>query len=370
MKILILAGGKGTRLWPLSCSHKPKQFQKLFGKKTMLQTTFERVLPLAPLKDIYVATSQFYGKEVKKQLPKIDLKNIILEPAFRERVAAFLLFFCYLKKEDFSKPITILPSDHLIKDEEKFREALIAGEKFIEKYPDRILLLGEKPISPDTGLGYIKKGRKIEKKGPIRNQKFSNGVKNFSIFKVRHFKEKPNLKRAKEYLKSKDYFWNVGIFIFTPALLVKLVKQFVPDNYKRYLKIKKAFLKKDFRKVLKREYLEMDKVSFEYSILENYQKNVILPVSMGWSDIGSWAVLKNCLLDSSSKNYIRGNCISLDSKNVFVYGSNEKLIAMVGVKDLIVVATEDIILICDPKKSQEVKRIVEKLDKQKQLKYL
>ncbi len=358
MKILILAGGQGTRLWPLSRHHKPKQFQKLFGKKTMLQTTVERILPIAPLKDIYIATSQFYGKEVKKQLPKIPFKNIILEPAFRERVAAFLLFLCHLKKEDFSKPVIILPSDHLIKDEKKLREALIVGEKYIEKHPDRILLFGEEPISPDTGLGYIKKGKNIEKK------------EDFNIFEVDHFKEKPNLEKARIYLRAKSHLWNVGIFIFIPSLFEKLVKEFVPDSYQCYLKIKKGFSKKNFKKILKEEFLKMDKVSFDHSILENYEKNVVLPISVGWSDIGSWSVLKNCLCDPSSKNYIKGNCINLSSKNVFVYGSNEKLVAIVGVKDLIVVVTKDIILICNPKNSQKVNEVVSILDKQNKSRYL
>jgi len=278
MKILILAGGRGTRLWPLSRKYKPKQFQKLLGKKTMLQRTFERARKIVRAENIFISTNEFFKKEVKKEIPQLPKNNLILEPAFRERVAAFLLVLTFLKEKDKKEPLVIFPSDHLIKKEKEFRKAVISGEKFIKKNPDFILLFGQKPNFPDVGLGYLKKGKILFKEGK------------FKFYKVSKFKEKPNLKRAKEYLKSRDYFWNIGVFIFFPNLFEKLVEKFVPDNYLRYKNIKKAIKNKNFKKVLKREYLKMDKVSFDYSILENYGKIAFLPVDIGWSDIGSWAV--------------------------------------------------------------------------------
>ena len=357
MKVLVLAGGRGSRLWPISTKYKPKQFQKLFGSKTMLQETVGRLRPIFSIEDIYISTNEEYLKEIRKELPDLPKKNIILEPAHRERAAAILLFFAHLEKKDCQKPVLILPSDHLIKDEVGFRQAILAGERFVKKNSDYMLLLGEKPNFPDIGLGYIKKGKSL---------KNGNG---FKIYQISFFKEKPNLQRTRAFLKTNDYFWNMAVYVFTPALVKSLIKQYIPDNYERYVKIRAAMGKKNFKEVLKTEYPKMDKVSLEYTVIENYKKNAIMPVSIGWSDIGSWAVLKKCL-SSPNESFIKGNHIGIDSKNIMVYGPEDKLVATVGIKNLIVAITEDIVLVCHRDGSQRVQEVIKKLEADKNFKYI
>ena len=355
MKVLILAGGRGTRLWPLSRKHKPKQFQKLISDKTMLRETAERLLPKFSWEDIFISTNKEYFQEVRKEFPELKKENIVAEPVSRERVAALALFMA--KLGDCSEPLLVLPSDHLIKKKKEFQKAISTAERFIKKNPQYMTVLGAKPTFPDTGLGYIKKGKLLTKE---------NG---HNIYQTAFFKEKPNLRRARTYIKSKDYFWNMAVYVFYPALIEEQIKNFVPDNYKRYLRIKEAVGKSGFNKVLQKEYAKMDNIGLEYSIIENYKKVAIVPADVDWSDIGSWTVLKNSL-SSSDKSFVKGNYIGIDSENIMAYSSSSKLIAGIGIKNLIIAVTDDIILICDKDHSQDVKEVIKRLEKQKKFNYI
>ena len=413
MKILILAGGRGTRLWPVSRRNKPKQFQKLISDRTMLQETVDRVLPVAKANDIYISTNKEYETEIKKELPGIPAKNIICEPANRERTAAFALAIAHFKaysknppspllqrgkfseeenneimvlsprrslsaedcdektrnslqssaerlqrgeklsREEDNETMVVMPSDHFIKKSERLLNAIVKADQFLEKHPDYLVAFGIKPIDPETGYGYIKSsGKTIEK------------INSYQFLAAEKFIEKPNLEIAKKYLESGNYFWNSGIYVWKTNTILERIKEFIPDIYSRYLKINKAFGTKSFDRVLEKEYPQMDKVSPEYTILENYKKIAVIPLDLGWSDVGSWSVLKDVLVKPKNKHYVKGEHLDIDSKNLLVYGS-KKLVITVGLKDLVIVDTDDVILICDKNETQKVKEVVEKLEKSK-----
>ena len=352
-----MAGGKGTRLWPVSRKNKPKQFQKLISNKTMLQETVNRLQSDFSLKDVYIATNESYVSEIKKELPKLSVGNIIGEPAFRERASCVALASAIFSKEGENEIMAVFPSDHYIKKEKELIKVLKEAEIFLNDNPEHLVVVGVKPTGPETGYGYIKYN--IENVAKKEDQQFC---------KVERFIEKPDLKTAKRYYQENNFLWNTSIYLWKTSAIIDRFKRFIPDSYERLRRIRKAVGTSEFEKVLKKEYPLMDMISVEYGILENDDKTVVVSADLGWSDVGSWSVLKDSLIGKDS-HFVKGEHLDVGSKNLLVYGS-KKLITTVGLKDLIIVDTDDAILICDKNNSQLVKTVVEKLEKDGKIKLL
>jgi len=357
MKLVIMAGGKGTRLWPVSRAGKPKQFQCLTGDKTMLQETYLRLRQIAEPADIYVATNQEYVSEVEKEMLEFPKENIIAEPIGRNTAPSIALAAAIIAAKDENEIMGVFPADHFIENPEVLLNAIQKGKDFLEKNDQYLLTFGITPSAPETGYGYIKKDGDLEKIGDVQ------------IFKAEKFVEKPNYETAQKYLEAGDYFWNSGMFLWKTKTIIDKFKKYVPDDYVRLMKIKDSVKNGNYAEVLEKEFPEMDKNSIDYAILENEPDVALIPLEMQWSDVGSWTALKDTLISASKENFVRGEHINFDSENLLVYGS-DKLITTIGVKDLIIVDTNDAILICDRNKSQLVSDVVKKLEADGKIKNL
>ncbi|HBB36726.1 MAG: Mannose-1-phosphate guanylyltransferase (GDP) [Candidatus Moranbacteria bacterium GW2011_GWC1_45_18] len=359
MKLVIMAGGRGTRLWPMSRQGMPKQFQKLVSEKTMLQDTFERLRNIVEATDIFVSTNKEYVEIVKKQLPKMPAENVIAEPVGRNTAPCIALSAAIISAKNGNETIGFFPADHFIKNPEGLLKAIQEGEKILEKYPANLLTFGISPTAPETGYGYIEKGELLEK------------IDSVEFFKAKRFVEKPDLETAQEYLDSGDFFWNSGMFLFKTDTIIERFRAYVPDIYERLVKIKNVVGKPDFEKILEEEFPRMDKISIDYAVMENEPNVIVIPISIDWSDVGSWTALKDTLIGNNKEHLvkIKGEHLDFNSENLLVYG-DDKLVVTIGAKDLIIVDTPDAILIADRNKSQMVSDVVKKLEESGNIKHL
>ncbi|MBQ7008501.1 MAG: mannose-1-phosphate guanylyltransferase [Ruminococcus sp.] len=352
MKItaVIMAGGRGERFWPKSRNSNPKQFLSLTKDgETMIQKTVNRLLPLVEKEDIFIVTNESYIKLVNKQLPDIPQENILAEPCARNTAPCIALAAAVINRKYDDAVMLVLPSDHLIGYEELYIGTLKKAIK-AAKDGSNLVTIGITPTYPETGYGYINFSSKTSEAEP-------------DAYKVARFVEKPDLETAKDYLASGKYLWNSGMFVWKISSIKSNLKAFMPDIYEGAEKIGEAYGTDKFNDVLCREFTAFRSESVDFGIMEKADNIYTIPGSFGWDDVGNWLAVERINETDENSNYIEGNVISINSERSTICGG-KRLIASVGVEDLIIVDTDDAVLICSKNNTQDVKKVIAQLKEQ------
>ncbi len=358
MYIVLMAGGSGTRFWPQSRANNPKQMLRLVGERSMLQMTYDRVKDLAPADKILVITNADLAEKVVQQLPDIPERNIIAEPFGRNTAPCIGLAAAIIQKRTTEdEPMVVLPADHLIKDMKHFHNTIKIATEYATT-GNCLITIGITPTYPETGYGYIQRGEKLATKSGK------------DIYKVKTFAEKPNLETAQRFLKSGDFLWNSGMFIWSTDLILREFALLQPDMYEGFETIKKAVDTEAFDSVVQDVYAKIKSISVDYAIMEAAENVCVLESDFSWNDVGSWEAVYNI-----SKKDKHGNAVNVDENCLIDANNNyffvkDKLVAAVGVDNLVVVETDDALLICRKDQSQRVKEIVENLKRKKKYEYL
>lgn len=351
MKAIIFAGGVGTRLWPLSRKKSPKQFEKIIGDKSTLQLAAGRLLPDFSWEDMYVSTGSAYVPIVQQQLSQLPPAHVIGEPQMRDVGPAVGLMAALLSQESPNEPMVILWSDHLVKNEALFRKILKASGDLVHDQPDKIVFVAQKPRFASENLGWIDYGKSVTTQSDISFHAFVD------------FQYRPDATTAKRYLTSGHHAWNLGYFVTTPKFLLTQYERYVPNLYTGLMRIAHAWNTDRFEDTLGQVYPTLEKIHFDNAILEKLNPNDALVVSenIEWSDIGAWEALKEALQEAKDKNVTQGKVMLTDTQDSLVYNYTDQLVVTIGVEELLVVNTGDVMLICKKDAVPKIKPLVESL---------
>jgi mannose-1-phosphate guanylyltransferase len=356
IRAVIMAGGTGTRFWPLSRKQKPKQFLPIISEKTMIEETAHRLRPLIPFDRIYTIADRNQTSIIKNLLPRIPEENLLVEPQGKNTAPSLMLATAAIYRQNPEAAVVALPADHLIRDEGRFRKKLkAAGQATCEG--EHIITFGIPPSYPATGYGYIQFL-------PDESAKISGEA----FFSVKNFKEKPGKKEAEKFLDAGNHFWNSGMFLWQAKTFPRKLKQYAPDLSPYWEKMIKAL-------ETKREHLlisvfeDIPSISIDYALMEKARPVWMCQGDFGWSDVGAWSSLSDIWTSDDRGNALRGECYLFDSTNCLVHNPG-KVTALVGLEDLIIVDTEDALLVCRKDQDQKVKQIVEHMRKLKKTEHI
>ena len=346
---VIMAGGKGERFWPKSRTNCPKQFLSLTGDgETMIQKTFKRLNGLVEADHVFVVTNANYMELVKEQLPEVPLENLLYEPAARNTAPCIALAAAVIRKRFGDAVMLVLPSDHLIRHEDICMDVLCRAVQAADA-GENLVTIGITPAYPETGYGYIEFSR--SKDAPQ------------GVYQVNCFKEKPDIVTARSYVESGKFLWNSGMFAWKASTYLNAVQEHLPAVYEGAEKLEAACDTDVFKEVLEEVFPQMPSISVDFGVLEHAAHLFTIPGSFGWDDVGSWPALKRVAKTDTNGNYRDGDVLTIGTKNC-IFAGGKKLIAAVGIENIIVVDTDDALLVCDVDSAQNVKKITEMLREQ------
>jgi mannose-1-phosphate guanylyltransferase len=354
--VAIMAGGIGSRFWPMSRTNYPKQFLDILNTgKTLIQSTYERFASFIPAENIYVVTSNEYINIVKKQLPQLPLQNILGEPS-RKNTAPCIAYISFkLQQLDPHASLIVAPSDHLILDTIAFKKVCLEALAFVNKH-NAFITLGIKPTYPNTGYGYIQ---------------YEQHAVTDNVYKVKTFTEKPNLELAKAFMASGEFLWNAGIFVWQVKNIITAFEKLMPEMYDVFSAEKEKFNTPEETRAINTIYPQCTNISIDFGIMEKADNVYVIPSSFGWSDLGTW----NSAYENLEKDYLGNavagnNVIVFDSHRCMVHNNTDKLLVLQGMEDFILVNTPDVILVCKKEKEQEIKEYVAEVKRNKGERYL
>ena len=356
MYAVIMAGGKGTRFWPRSRERRPKQLLNIVGHRSMLQQTIARIGNLLPVEDVLVVAGEVHGEEVRRQLAELPPENILLEPVGRNTAACVGLAALLVQHRDPSGVMVILPADHLITDEDLFLSTLRAAVAMARKEPT-LITLGIRPASPETGYGYIEAGGQVDK------------VQEHDFYKVSSFHEKPDLERAKNYLERGNFFWNSGMFVWQAEAILAAMKSYLPGLHADLHRLKPFLDTDELDREINRIYPDLESISIDYGVMEKADNVLMIPADFGWNDLGSWASMAQIWPKDDQDNAHQGDIMIMESSGNVVF-CQEKLCVLLGVDDLIVVDTEEALLVCPVNRAQDIGKILDLMKQRGMGRYL
>ena len=351
-----MAGGVGTRFWPRSRENHPKQLLHIAGKHTLIQSTVQRLRPLIPEDHIVVVSTRNQKNLIQEQLPFLKPHQLILEPKGRNTAPCIGLAALFIEKIDPDAVMVVLPADHIIKDNDKFLMLLHAASQ-VSRDKDCLVTIGIDPTYPSTGFGYIQYNDLIA------------DVDGIPVHKIKTFAEKPDEETAVSFLDSGDFFWNSGIFIWKARTILNEIKSSLPELYDGLMEIKKSLGTSKQDKVIEKVYCQIKGISIDYGVMEHAEHVCVLKGDFGWSDVGTWDEVFKLYEPDADGNVSRTDHLALNSKGCYI-DAEGKFVATIGVDDIIVVDTEDALLICHRNSAQEVKDMVDRMKQKGLKKYL